>query len=51
MTHASTLVAERQRLEVRHLIVTGMRTENCVDTSCGGALSGDVAVTLVEGQQ
>jgi len=45
--HGTPLGHELQRLGVRRLIVTGMQTEYCVDTTCRRALSFGFDVTLV----
>ena len=44
---ATTLQEDLQQLSIDHLIVTGMQTEYCVDTTCRRALSMGYAVTLV----
>jgi nicotinamidase-related amidase len=44
--YETTLQAELERLGVRRLIVTGMQTEYCVDSTCRSALSRDFDVTL-----
>ena len=45
--HETPLLAELRRLGVTHLVVTGMQTEFCVDTTCRRALSLGFDVTLV----
>jgi len=45
--HGTTLDEELRRLGVHRLIVTGMQTEYCVDTTCRRALSLGFDVTLV----
>ena len=44
---ATTLHEALQQLSIDRLIVTGMQTEYCVDTTCRRALSMGYAVTLV----
>ena len=51
MTHALTLIVVLHRIESFHLILTGMQTEFCIDTTCRGALGSVFEVTLAEGQQ
>ena len=43
----TSLERDLRELSVDHLVVTGMQTEYCVDTTCRRALSLDFAVTLV----
>jgi nicotinamidase-related amidase len=45
--HATPLQAELQRRGVQRLVVTGMQTEYCVDTTCRRAISLGFDVTLV----
>jgi nicotinamidase-related amidase len=45
--HGTKLEDELRRLDVRHLVVTGMQTEYCVDTTCRRAISLGFDVTLV----
>jgi nicotinamidase-related amidase len=41
------LLDELRRLEVTHVVVTGMQTELCVDTTCRRAITLGLEVTLV----
>jgi len=43
---ATSLHQHLQQLSVDHLVITGMQTEYCVDTTCRQALSMGYAVTL-----
>lgn len=43
----TTLQQELEKLEVKHLVITGMQTEQCVDTTCRSAISAGYDVTLV----
>jgi nicotinamidase-related amidase len=45
--HDTSLASELQRRGVKRLVVTGMQTEHCVDTTCRRALSLGFDVTLV----
>jgi nicotinamidase-related amidase len=45
--HGTSLQAELQRRGVKRLVVTGMQTEYCVDTTCRRAISLGFDVTLV----
>jgi nicotinamidase-related amidase len=45
--YQTQLHAELQAISINHLVVTGMMTEYCVDTSCRAALSLGYSVTLV----
>ena len=45
--HETPLLDELRRLGVTHLVVTGMQTEFCVDTTCRRAISLGLDVTLV----
>jgi nicotinamidase-related amidase len=45
--HETPLLDELRRLGVTHLVVTGMQTEFCVDTTCRRAISLGLNVTLV----
>jgi nicotinamidase-related amidase len=45
--HDTTLLEELQRPGVTHLVVTGVQTEFCVDTTCRRAISLGLDVTLV----
>jgi nicotinamidase-related amidase len=45
--HETSLLDELRRLGVNHLVVTGMQTEFCVDTTCRRAISLGLNVTLV----
>ena len=44
--YQTTLEAELSRRGVRRVVVTGMQSEYCVDTTCRSALSRDFDVTL-----
>ncbi|PLS15858.1 cysteine hydrolase [Bacillus sp. M6-12] len=46
--YQTSLEEELKVLGINHLVVTGARTEFCVDTTCRAALSLGFAVTLVE---
>ena len=43
----TSLEAELKQLEIEHLIITGIQTEACVDTTCRRAFSNHYKVTLV----
>ncbi len=45
--YRTPLMQELNDRDVRHLIVTGMQTEMCVDTTCRAAISHGYNVTLV----
>jgi nicotinamidase-related amidase len=45
--HETPLQEELRRLGITHLVVTGMQTEFCVDTTCRRAISLGLDVTLV----
>jgi len=45
--YESPLLDELRRLDVTHVVVTGMQTEFCVDTTCRRAISAGLNVTLV----
>ena len=45
--HDTPLLDELRRLGVNHLVVTGMQTEFCVDTTCRRAIGLGLNVTLV----
>jgi nicotinamidase-related amidase len=45
--YETPLLDELRRLDVSHLVVTGMQTEFCVDTTCRRAISLGLNVTLV----
>ena len=45
--HETALLDALRRLGVSHLVVTGMQTEFCVDTTCRRAISLGLNVTLV----
>jgi nicotinamidase-related amidase len=45
--HETPLQEELGRLGITHLVVTGMQTEFCVDTTCHRAISLGLDVTLV----
>ena len=44
--YATNLQTELTRLGIRRVVVTGMQSEYCVDTTCRSALSHDFDVTL-----
>ena len=45
--YETALADELRRLHVTHVVVTGMQTELCVDTTCRRAISAGLHVTLV----
>lgn len=45
--YETPLLDELRRLDVTHVVVTGMQTEFCVDTTCRRAISSGLNVTLV----
>lgn len=45
--YRTDLLSVLQAQQIKHLLVTGMQTEFCVDTTCRAALSHGFAVTLV----
>ncbi|WCN36543.1 isochorismatase family protein [Aneurinibacillus uraniidurans] len=46
--YQTTLTDELQKREINHLVVTGVRTEYCIDTTCRAAITRGFHVTLVE---
>jgi len=43
----TSLDAELKRLNIEHLLITGIQTEACVDTTCRRAFSNNYKVTLI----